>query len=127
MQVCSFEQAEKLKQLGVAQVSHFGYVKHRNIDDPAIPFIDVCDQICDYPHLEIICSAFNVAELGQMIDWDFVSVTPPWKKDKKWGLHTLQDSYSNKNEALVRADTLIYLLENKIMLVKACNKRLLQE
>ena len=125
-QVCSYKQAQKLKELGVIQLSHFCYVKHKNIEEETIAFLDVCTEICDAPHLEIVYSAFNVAELGLMIDWDYVSATPPYKKEKKWGLHTIQDSYSNKNEALVRADTLIYLLENKKMSVKTCNKRLLQ-
>ena len=126
-QVCSLKQAKKLKELGVAQVSHFGYVKHKNIEYPTIPFLDVCSDICDAPHLEIVCSAFNTAELGVMIDWNFVSATPPYKNDKQWGLHLIQDSYNNKNEALVRADTLIYMLESKIMSVKACNKRLVDK
>lgn len=63
----------------------------------------------------------NIQKIFQNVSVKGVACIPPSLRHQ-WVLRSIY-----KNEALVRADTLIYLLENKIMLVKACNKRLLQE
>jgi hypothetical protein len=128
-QVCTLKQANKLKELGIEQGLHlFGQIYWLF---PASLSVLAINSHCDgwIPTMtesqeKLFARAFTVAELGIMIDWNFVSATPPYKKEKKWGLHTLQDSYINVNEAKVRADILIYLLENNIMSVKTCNKRL---
>ena len=97
-QVCSLGQAQKLKELGVCQCSYLGYVKRITRGGKKTPFLHLVSGIANYPHLEVICSAFNVAELGRMINWNYISITPPYEKnEKEWGLHTTVATFTDEN------------------------------
>lgn len=70
------------------------------------------------------CSAFTVGELGKMIDWNHISISPPYKKDKFWYMHTNEQDFYSETEAECRAGALIHLLENKLTTPEEVNKRL---
>jgi hypothetical protein len=120
-QVCTLEQAKKLKELGVTAEPLFWYV----IDiDPITP-LDIIQkwQHSNFDQCEKY-SAFTVAELGVMIDWNHVSQSGPYKEDQHFYCFTHLQDYSDKNEAIVRADMLIYLLENHLTTPEEVNQRL---
>ena len=78
-QVCTLEQAKKLKELGVTAEPLFWYV----IDiDPITP-LDIIQkwQHSNFDQCEKY-HAFTVAELGVMIDWNHVSQSGPYKEDQ---------------------------------------------
>lgn len=114
-QVVSLELAKRLKELGVKQESYFYY--GTSIAGNCIQSYQDED-----PTFNSVCSAFTVAELGEMLP-DFVEL------DKIKNIH-LATVYSEDNgtennvsmlddtEANVRAKTLIYLLENGLMELK---------
>lgn len=110
-QVCSLELSKKLKELGVKQLSVFYW----NIEENKVLF---------YPEKKLInllynISAFTVAELGEMLP-DYVELS------KVQNIH-LATVYSDDNgtennvsvigetEANVRAQILIYLIENNLI------------
>lgn len=112
-QVCTLEQAKRLKELGAKQESYFCWqdfpeTRYRKHDLDLWPVHDA-KHIMD---LGESWSAFTVAELGEMINWDVVALSPPYKEDKKWYCHFDDFDFEDVNEASVRAQALIYLLEN---------------
>lgn len=93
-QVCTLQQALHLKELGVKQDGFFAYFNDKGVKN-MVPFVGAMTDVFEFPDLEIVCSAFTAAELGQKINWDLCSITTPYKDDKKWGIHFNQDSFSN--------------------------------
>lgn len=122
-QVCSLKYAKKLKKLGVPQESLFEWWLN-----------DFGEWVLEYAELlpskdiepERYCSAFTVAELGELL--------PFCKDEEKWlpfktdvgdwlvwehfnGLYDESGNYMReKNEANARAKMLIYLKENGSLL-----------
>lgn len=91
-QVCTLQQALHLKELGVKQDGFFAYFNDKGVKN-MVPFVGAMTDVFEFPDLEIVCSAFTAAELGQKINWDLCSITTPYKDDKKWGIHFNQDSF----------------------------------
>src|SRR6187402_511734 len=89
LQVCSLEQAKKLKELGVEQlVSLFEWTVY--CPDPTgekYYYVVMDNNHPDAGLAEIIASAFTVAELGVMLP-DFITV-----KDIECFLEILKDGY----------------------------------
>lgn len=115
-QVCNMEQAEKLKQLGVAQASLFSWVKHKQTAFPE-PAVFFCGEIQAHKEeigdgcfgIIVVASAFNVSELGAMLG-PFINY--PQRSDRNDYWYIFLDKYEQfKTEAEVRAATLIYRLE----------------
>jgi hypothetical protein len=113
-QVCSLELSKRLEELGVKQESLFcwcGEVGHINLELNA-----VYDSECN-PYYKI-CSAFTVAELGDILPNWFDSgrreendyMCRVFEKESDIRHHTFDGT-----EANARAKMLIYLLENKLM------------
>lgn len=128
-QVCSLEQAKKLNNLGVFQVSLY-YHWYTEIEtrlglDHTL-FIKPHGELSNSYNTEYY-SAFNVAELGVLLgDWccqlkrnshesSFVGY---YKNDEVFILG------GEVTEAEARAGFLIWLLQNKIITKDACNKQL---
>jgi len=150
-QCCTREQAQRLKELGVAQKGHFLWQWEENPQKHVLTFKADPD---NHAVFEQDCQAFSAAELGQMLpdytgelgnleigksETDHISMKP--KKEKWWNVSywTLsgrveRDLYipEQKSKHLQQAATLaqtlakmlIYLLENNLLSVSEVNERL---
>ena len=140
-QVCTLEQAKRLKELGVKQESNF---YHNNgavwylydVTDWGMQtqFYEDCLNDARLPERDDIISAFTVAELGEMLPyenefnksffysgyhsqlgkWECQHVG--WKENAHHGRQLLHKEYG-ESEASARAAMLIYLLENNLLSV----------
>ena|SRR6187402_2783288 len=126
LQVCSLEQAKKLKELGVEQlVSLFEWTVY--CPDPTgekYYYIVMDNNHPDAGHAEIIASAFTVAELGIMLPLYCDS-----RKDGSWwvcdeGLTGNCVEFHADTEAEARAAMLIYILENSLTTSQDINNRI---
>lgn len=109
-QVCSVELGEKLLTLGVKQNAYHSWLK-----------------LQDGYHLWLsretncaTCSAFNVAELGEILPINLNSYkldTGKWycEAHECYGAETNWEYTEDETEANARAKMLIYLLENKLL------------
>lgn len=130
-QVCSLDLAKKLKELGVLQGGAFDYYENSlNAEQPFIvlrPTVNVMEQSPNW-----ICSAFTVAELGEMLP----SGTPSERSVlalEMWNYgdpktHCVQyrrvdengadvipfEAFCDTNEANARAKMLIHLLTHNV-------------
>ena len=126
-QVCTLEQAKKLKELRILQQSAFKYVGE---------LADILDLVTTsgyeweyhpgHGDRQIQLSAFTVAELGIMLN-------AKSNETKNCHYHNPSKMYSHlrafnpslfRTEAESRADYLIFLLENKVMTAHEVNKQL---
>lgn len=118
-QVCTLEQAKKLRELGITQDSLFYWIdragQSRVVFEKNIEFLD---------QLPII-SAYTVAELGEMLPYSYLVVSDKvlgeriftiWKLDDRLKLDNISGLHKYyENEAEARADLLIHLIENGIV------------
>lgn len=137
-QVCTLEQAKKLKELGVEQESLFYYIDNMVL---GLEGIKVKEQTKSYKINGVVqdggvvryYSAFTVAELGELLpiedmpdgrDWqqrpfrDYYPHTGKimWKYDDPYTKYGRERKVTEaKTEAEARAAMLIYLLENNLM------------
>ena len=143
--VCSLESGKKLKELGIKQDSYlywvgwYGYSTETINMTFSVKSNSEIKQIERDYHIEKICSAFTVAELGEMLPRGFYSIkyvgAPEYIKDKnnkiQWTggylnhhwmcgkiYETNEYEQSANTEADARAKMLIYLIENKIIKVE---------
>jgi hypothetical protein len=98
-QVCTFQQAKKLKELGVDQFSLAAWTECGT-------GIKV-DQLTVIPWDSEMFAAFNAAELGVMLRCDVEPIL--WDKRKE-------------TEATARAKTLIFLLQHHLISIHDINK-----
>jgi hypothetical protein len=139
-QVCTLEQAKKLKELGIQQMSVNSWV-HKGpyncgdeYNEAAPAFLtDGCSQQLDFPYIFDAC-AFSVAELGVLLPHNpSTSENYSWYHRNNWrghsvgynalGLPSIEQEWF-KTEAEARAGMLISLLENKLIPPEECNNRL---
>lgn len=125
-QVCSIEQAKRLKELGVNQESLFYYntywIDKHNPEKPEIQYEPSGKKIISETFTNLqFTSAFTVAELGEMLPWDIVIAR---NIDKQWHITFQAHGRTEKEmhvvasqdlEADARAKMLIYLLESKLI------------
>lgn len=140
-QVCTLNQAKRLKELGVSQcalLSHVFYIKGDDLNQTGFVTTEKfksTDQTI-LRNLQWI-SAFNVAELGAMLpDWYYsvrnamgeygVSSTLDYHLIQVHKQDNTDEFLLNgcKNEAGARAYLLIHLLENNLMTIEEVNNRL---
>lgn len=130
-QVCTLEQAKKLKELGVEYEDAFWlYIKSNSVSDENYFLADITSAekigyLKSYP-------AFTVAELGVMLPVGFISFKV--MAGKEFSCCKLKENYPeidfsftskfNTTEAGARAETLIYILERKLIAVEEVNERL---
>ncbi len=121
-QVVSLELARRLKELGVRQQSVFYWDEGNGVEDRL-------EYSPGTPLLELV-SAFTVAELGEMLPGEIEQAeqsywfTSERMLDNSWGvgfrmngtrdISFVQDATT---EADARAKMLVYLLENKLIIV----------
>lgn len=145
-QCCTAQQAERLRELGVAQNSYFCYAHDVKKMHPSFngetteweaeynetpAFMEVGS--ASFDGLVYYC-AFTVAELGEAIKLHglYTSINTVFHG---WAVHHVNgytdfdfprgDSNSRETEAEARADILIHLLENKLISAEEVNQRLL--
>lgn len=113
-QICSFELAKSLKELGVKQESHFYWIPVGN------GYIADCFMYSEqYEEIDKEISAFTVAELGEILP-PFVTTEKYFCKEKpRFNTHeekTIeQHSFHDDKEADARAKMLIYLIEKGLL------------
>jgi hypothetical protein len=108
-QVCSMELSKRLKELGVKQESYFIWAKESLIPRLSLMPLDENQLLEPY-----ICSAFTVAELGE-ISFVMVQSYKSFKDHWECVYDPLEIGFVAKTEADARAKMLIYLLENQLM------------
>lgn len=124
--VCNWEQSKKLKELGVPQSGVLEWVETSDSNNIFTPSLELLPKGSSVKAEKRVffgvlnarvqsASAFTVYELGKMINWDYVSVSPPYLEDKNWSFFTEEKDFTNECEAIGRADVLIYLIEQKIV------------
>ncbi len=119
-QVCSLELAKKLKELGVKQESLWYWDEGHNGE------LELTQQISRFNH----CSAFTVAELGEMLPWRVVANDRDFRlREYKaassfWQVcyfdldrNMMHDEFDDYH-ANARAKILIWLIENKYVDIK---------
>lgn len=129
-QVCTLEQAKKLKELGIDQETEFyfrmGKIWHfREVTDWPNQE-QLYDLIQSGAEGERIFAAYTVAELGEMLPIGFYSVAcadhSDWLCDNQ--NYATANIGASKNEAECRAAMLIHLIESKLITVEEINNRL---
>lgn len=110
-QVCSFELATKLKELGVEQRSYFFWKQKGGLTD-------IFDHNFKHADIASSISAFTVSELGELLPEDEQIMS--FKNGDIWfcgffGKFRRGGNFSAKTEADARAKMLIYLFENKLI------------
>jgi hypothetical protein len=148
-QVCTLEQAKKLKELGVKQDSLFWYTQDKTPNNPnlnlygwpqeSMPVIIMFGQQSKISTSDVYVeySAFTVAELGVMLQYVGVyssvnSVLGNWAIHHVNGYADYElrqpGNFNNYQwEAEARAAILIELLEDKKITVEEVNQRLILE
>ena len=116
-QVTSLELSKKLRELGVKQESLFYWVEG-DMGGMSISQLDVHGFTKDHVH----CSAFTVAELGEMLpamtESKYFSSDFGEHDGENWGCNAKEAGYKfimAKTEADARAKMLIYLIEKKLV------------
>ena len=123
-QVCSIQQAKKLKGIGVVQVAYFSHQHYPptiyRIESEEIvnPLVKECATDAGEWF-----SAFNISELAKMIEGGSYEAERLWNRmlSRINGGNSCVSFY----DADFLADFLIEILEAKYLSVEACNKRLL--
>ena len=116
-QVCSKESGNRLKELGVKQESIFYHCYHPESESHFVA--DMKDSTADgLAHIE--CSAFTVAELGDMLpemvdNLQILTWKKTWREQMTYFCEHRDNVFSAETEAEARAKMLIYLLENKLI------------
>jgi len=129
-QVCSLKLAKKLKELGVKQESLFYWWRcYADESDKEIWNLDY-GKYYKEDGMEGMCSAFTVAELGEMLPESIDNEDGLW--EKIWSARTqfgewriaLGESHFEKakTEAEARAKMLIYLINNKLIKLNKNNE-----
>lgn len=121
-QVTSLELSMRLKELGVEQDSLW-YWGERTFANG----MDIIDKEKANSSAWIkICSAFTVAELGEMLpariktdygSWNYLLIAK-LKNPKEWLIGYYHDEIRGDTEANARAKMLIWLIEHKLGVVK---------
>ena len=125
-QVISLEIAKKLKELGVKQESHFYWSKAFDINDYFTGDEPVVEELrwLEYCEMEKakICSAFTVAELGEMLPvyWQYSYQRTDGETIGYFDLEEIEKKktfhwWGNETEADARGLMLIHLLENNLI------------
>lgn len=122
-QVCNLDLAKRLKELGVKQEGHFSWyeVEHYQGEQESAfdAFVKLVEPTLDkLAGMHDICSAFTVAELGEMlkehvngIEYGFSHGSTDWHVY----IEKIDDEIFANTEADARAKMLIHLLENKLI------------
>jgi len=129
MKVCSLDICKKLKLLNVKQESIFYWGNDTlNSNDYFLMYEPV------FPNHYVNCSAFTVAELGEMLPCEIKNhkLVQIFYPDNEINLsYNLDEGYygideifqiNEKGEANARGKMLIYLIENKLIKVEDINK-----
>ena len=126
-QCCTFEQAKKLKELGVKQYSVFLWQK-------SFKNYEIKTSISGKPKLwTIYPAAFTCAELGEICPYEMMTYYSEHLGCWNWQLIILSDDLlfevsdsggEYKTEAEARADCLITSIEKGYITVEEVNKRL---
>lgn len=135
-QVCTLQQAKRLKELGITQDSFFYHIEAFN----DIAYMNKICQIKGFDNStysgQYIYSAYTTSEIGVMLPRKYVSEKTQWEDISKKYICGVpypdgEDNYDYSNnsqfgatEAEARAAMLIYLLENNLTTASEVNERL---
>lgn len=136
-QVNSIEQGKRLQELGIEGIPIFTHIRYDEYPSTCIPSGYYDDNAPEYKPYDCMGEiheeypAFTVAELGVMLPtlgFEYAKSNNGngddffWLSSSYWRLKGVE--LSNESEAVARAATLIYLLENGHVTPEECNERL---
>ncbi len=128
-QVCTLDQAKKLKELGVMQISYFYW--WRSYLARLGEWAHTLGERDDDDKVNSRWAAYSVAELGEMLPtgYDTMRLHSEDSDDCEW--YCYDDTASRwphafQTEAECRAAMLIHLIENNLIKVEDINNRLKQ-
>ena len=122
-QVCGLDLAMKIKELGYPQDSWFFWMvdEYGNSFLKVTPRLDTIENLQRRKGTNKYYSSFTVAELGEMLKGRGVNSFYNYIDVDKWAWSSIQPGtkifFNADNEADARAKMLIYLLENKLMIL----------
>lgn len=128
-QVCTLDQAKRLKELGINQEAYFSWFYATDRDD--IPSLNKASRhdcaMCGHPITPYFAevSAWTVAELGLMLPCGYDTMQCSGEGWHGYDLDT-GDYGPYPTEAMCRGYMLIHLLETKTITAEEVNKRLQQ-
>lgn len=139
-QVCTLEQAKRLKELGIEQnygFTYFSKISYQRVVHLVVQHPDHCPSFGTFEETEsdtgYFIRAFTVAELGEMLP-DYTQTQRGFgTSGQKLGTggeywESLSEEYSERftatTEAETRAAMLIHLIENNLVDVKDVNEQL---
>ena len=122
-QVCSLNQSNKLKELGIKQKTHFYWFKSWK-DEFVLVDAEHSSAPKDKPNETT--SAFTMSELGAMLNVTIDGVLPEKYNKKEVNAWFALNAKYYQTEADLRAGILIYLLETGLLAVSTCNSRLVK-
>ena len=122
-QVCSLNQSNKLKELGIKQKSFF-YWFYEWVQFGVL--VDIEHSTAPNEKPEFVTSAFTMSELGAMLNVTIDGVLPEKYNKKEVNAWFAINAKYYQTEADLRAGILIYLLETGLLAVSTCNSRLVK-
>ena len=116
-QVCTLEQAMKLKALGIEQKSEYYYINGHvhsihSLFESLVPVINYVVENVQDPESDV-CSAFNVAELGHLIICSNTMLPNRSMSSGEPKFFCMKTGKTFHNEAEARATTLLWLIDKK--------------
>ena len=124
-QVCTIQQAVKLKELGIDQIGIFSHqwvintFGGKQLETPVYERWKMSETLTNHQW----ASAFTVSELGVMLGL-FVKEVFYHRPSKHWTQTPNMNPDMFKTQAEAYANYLIYAIENKYMSIEAANERL---
>ena len=122
-QVCSLNQSNKLKKLGIKQKSFF-YWFYEWVQFGVL--VDIEHSAAPTEKPQFVTSAFTMSELGVMLNVTIDGVLPEKYNKKEVNAWFAINAKYYQTEADLRAGILIYLLETGLLAVSTCNSRLVK-
>lgn len=124
-QVCSINQSNKLKELGIKQKTFFYWFKNWQ-DKYVLVDVGYSSPPKEKPNPNEVASAFTMSELGAMLNVTIDGVLPKKYNIKEINAWFEINTKLYKSEVDLRAGILIYLIEAGLLNLNTCNKRLFQ-
>lgn len=114
-QVCTLNQAKKLKELGILQQSYFVWGENNR---------KVIEEWSIEGNEDVFYAAYSVAEIGIMLKGHNTPIY--WHVWNEWCFKENNDPRGYGTEASARAEYLIYLIKSNLINVDDCNNELIK-
>jgi hypothetical protein len=127
-QVCSLVQAKRFSELGIFQGQSLFFYDTWMADKNKLQFNSGHQSGDSYKNSESCFSAFTLSELGQMLGYEnvpyFSTEYDMWMLPK--GSNLKGAGLGSINECEIRAELLLYSIDQGLTSVETCNSRLVE-